>query len=199
MTDAPAPKKLVLASGSPRRRHLLAQIGVAFEARESGVDEEPYRGEGPERYVGVLSEQKARAVARSFADAIIIGADTIVVIDGTVLGKPADKRDASRMLTMLSGRTHDVYSGLTLIETPSGRSAAAVERTSVTFRVLSEEEISGYVASGSPMDKAGGYGIQDDRGAVFVERVEGCFYNVMGLPLSRLYVALRDFQNLITK
>src|SRR5262249_49980850 len=109
----------------------------------------------------------------------------------------ADRTDASRMLALLSGRTHDVYTGLALIDTRSGRSAAAVERTSVTFRRLSAEEIAEYVASGSPMDKAGGYGIQDDRGALFVERVEGCFYNVMGLPLARLYVTLRDFQNRI--
>jgi septum formation protein len=174
---------------------LLRQIGRDFEVRESGVDEGLYNGQGPERYVGNLSEQKARAVARSYTDAIIIGADTIVVVDGEVLGKPVDRGDASRMLATLSGRTHDVYTGITLIDCPSGHIASAVERTAVTFRPLSEEEIDEYVASGSPMDKAGAYGIQDDRGAVFVERVEGCFYNVMGLPLSRLYVMLRDFQN----
>ena len=141
-----------------------------------------------------LSERKAAAVARSYDDAIVIGADTIVVVDGTALGKPRDPADASRMLRNLSGRSHDVYTGFTLIDRPSNKSATAVERTGVTFRRLSEEEIGEYIASGSPMDKAGAYGIQDDRGAVFVERIDGCFYNVIGLPLTRFYVTLREFQ-----
>jgi len=187
-------KKLVLASGSPRRQHLLRQIGWPFEVRESGIDEGSESAGDPIRHVSGLSERKAQAVGESFKNAIIIGADTIVRIDGGILGKPADRADATRMLRMLGGRTHEVYTGVTLIDRPSGRRATAVEVTRVTFRPLEEDEIRDYVSSGSPMDKAGAYGIQDDMGAVFVERIDGCFYNVVGLPLSRLYVTLREFQ-----
>lgn len=186
-------RKLVLASRSPRRRRLLDQIGLTFEVCESGVDEEFPPGADPRTYVAALSKRKASAVAQSYQDAIIIGADTIVVVDRTLLGKPADATEASRMLGMLSGKSHEVFTGLTLFDRPSNKSVTGVERTRVTFRPLSQDEIRDYVASGSPMDKAGAYGIQDDRGAVFVERIEGCFYNVVGLPLAQFYVMLRDF------
>ena len=187
-------KKLVLASGSPRRQRLLRQIGLPFEMRESGIDEGSESAGDPVERVSGLSERKAQAVGESFTNAIIIGADTIVRIDGENLGKPSDRADAIRMLRMLSGRTHEVYTGVSIIDRPSGRRVTAVEITRVTFRPLEEDEIREYVSSGSPMDKAGAYGIQDDMGAVFVERIDGCFYNVVGLPLSRLYVTLREFQ-----
>lgn len=125
---------------------------------------------------------------------MIVGADTIVVLDGHVLGKPKDARQARGMLRSLSGRTHTVYTGVALIDARSGMSESFYERTRVTFRAIDEKEIREYVRSGSPLDKAGAYGIQDDFGAVFVEKVSGCFYTVVGFPLSRFYVELPKFE-----
>ncbi len=181
-------RKLVLG------QNLLRQIGWKFEVRESGIAEVFPPGGDPRTTVASLAEQKASAVAPGFADAIILGADTVVVIDGTMLGKPGSRDEASRMLGLLSGRTHEVLTGFTLLDRPTNEHTTRVELTRVTFRTLSTEEIREYVSAGSPMDKAGAYGIQDDLGAVFVERVEGCFYNVVGLPLARLYVTMRDFK-----
>jgi len=141
-----------------------------------------------------LAFRKALDVGMSVGDAIIIGADTIVVIKGTMLGKPSDAADAVRMLELLSGQTHTVVTAFSLLDRPSNRSVTAAETTRVTFRRLPREEIEEYVAGGSPLDKAGAYGIQDDYGAVFVTRIDGCFYNVVGFPLARFYTALRDFQ-----
>ena len=187
-------KKLILASRSPRRQLLLKQIGLSFEIRESGVDEGTADAMTPEQCVRFLSKKKAEAVARDENDAIVIGADTIVVLDGDMLGKPQDASDAARMLKRLSGRTHQVYTGFTLYDCSSGDTRSEVEVTSVTFRRLGEEEIDAYVLSGSPLDKAGAYGIQDDYGAVFVERIEGCFYNVVGFPLAKFYTTFLEFQ-----
>jgi septum formation protein len=187
-------KKLILASGSPRRQHLLRQIGLTFEVRESGIDEDEYSGSDPGQHVVTLSRLKASSVGASCDNAIIIGADTIVVVDGVILGKPVDEADAARMLRVLSDRSHDVYTGFTLLDRPSNKMLTQVELTRVTFRRLEEEEIQEYVSSRAPMDKAGAYGIQDDKGAVFVARVEGCFYNVVGLPLTKVYLALREIQ-----
>jgi septum formation protein len=145
-----------------------------------------------------LALQKAECVGAKVKEGIIIGADTIVVLDGTLLGKPLDKHDAVRMLQLLSGKTHTVYTGIALVDKPSGKSLSDVEATNVTFRELPPEEIEEYVAGGSPMDKAGAYGIQDDYGAVFVTRIEGCFYNVVGLPLSRLFTRLRQLESQLT-
>lgn len=189
-----AQKKLILASASPRRKALLRQLGLQFEVKESGVLEDVIDGAGPEEYVTMLSKKKAASVASAENNAIVIGADTIVVIDGTILNKPSDIEDAVAMLTKLSGRTHRVYTGFTLFDKPSNNYVSAVEATDVTFRKLDAGEISDYVQSGSPMDKAGSYGIQDDFGAVFVQRISGCFYNVVGFPLARFYTALREFQ-----
>lgn len=187
-------KKLILASASPRRQLLLRQIGLQFEVRESGADENVPEGITPDRLVRMLSERKASAVAKKEMDAMIIGADTIVVLDKNILGKPVDQKDAANMLKMLSGRTHEVYTGFTIIDRPSNTSVSAVEVTKVTFRPLGEEEITAYVKSGSPMDKAGAYGIQDDYGAVFVEKIDGCFYNVVGFPLAKFYIVMNEFQ-----
>jgi septum formation protein len=134
---------------------------------------------------------KAACVAKTVPDGIVLGADTIVVIDGLVLGKPVDGADAIRMLGLLGGRTHTVYTGFALIDRPSDRSVCGVEATRVTFRTIPREEIEEYVRGGSPMDKAGAYGIQDDYGAVFVTRLEGCYYNVVGLPLARVFLELQ--------
>lgn len=160
---------------------------------ESGVNEDEYGGISPADHVLVLSKHKADAVRSKVRDGLIIGADTIVVCKGKILGKPKDKKDAATMLSLLSGRTHEVYTGFTILDAKSGRSISDYEVTKVTFRKLSRKEISAYVASESPMDKAGAYGIQDDYGAVFVERVEGCFYNVVGFPLTKFYIAMQKF------
>ncbi len=186
-------KHLILASSSPRRQHLLRQLGLAFDVLPSGVDEELNGSEDPEQHVRTLSLQKAQAAGRRVSEGIVIGADTIVVLDGHILGKPKDPDQAVSMLQHLSGRTHEVFTGFTLLDRPSGRSVTEVERTLVKFRPLSPPEIRAYVATGSPMDKAGAYGIQDDFGAIFVEGIQGCFYNVVGFPLTKFYLSLQQF------
>jgi len=148
----------------------------------------------PEENAAALALKKALHIAQSIPEGVIVGADTIVVLQGEMLGKPDGPRDAVRMLSALSGKTHAVVTGFALVERPSGRQMTGTERTDVTFRDLPLSEIEEYVEGGSPLDKAGAYGIQDDYGAVFVTRIEGCFYNVVGLPLSRLHTALQEFQ-----
>jgi septum formation protein len=186
-------KKIILASRSPRRQALLRQIGIKFLVRESGIDEDEHEFASPMEHVLVLSWRKADAVRSKVGNALVIGADTIVVCDKKILGKPNDKNDAAAMLSLLSGRTHEVYTGFTILDAKSGRSISDYEVTKVTFRKLLRDEISAYVAGGSPLDKAGAYGIQDDYGAVFVERVDGCFYNVVGFPLTKFYMAMKKF------
>jgi septum formation protein len=185
-------KPFILASRSPRRNLLLRQIGLEPVIQSCDVPEEVDPCYSPSENAAVLAHRKAECVAARHDNALVLGADTIVAIDGTMLGKPMDAADAIRMLKMLGGRTHTVVTGFALIDRPSGRSLCGAEETRVTFRELPEEEIAEYVAGGSPMDKAGAYGIQDDYGAVFVTRVEGCYYNVVGLPLARVYAALRE-------
>jgi septum formation protein len=186
-------KRLVLASQSPRRASLLNQIGLTFDIIPSHVSEEHGTDHQPPEIVISLSQAKAHEVARDVHDAIIIGADTIVVLDGMILGKPESPAEAMTMLNRLSGREHEVYTGFTLLDTPSMHERSSFERTLVHFRTIEEDEIAAYVASGSPMDKAGAYGIQDDYGAVFVESITGCFYNVVGFPLTKFYVTLGKF------
>jgi len=186
-------RPLILASRSPRRLHLLRQIGVHPTVMPCDIPETFDASRTPEENASALALQKALCVAGNVADGVVIGADTIVVLDGEMLGKPEDAHDAVRMLGALSGRTHTVVTGFALVDRPSGARLTAAERTEVTFRPLPRREIEDYVAGGSPLDKAGAYGIQDDYGAVFVTRIEGCFYNVVGLPLSRLYSALQTF------
>jgi septum formation protein len=161
----------------------------------SNVDETIPDDLSPEEKVGQLAVRKAVALASRYQDqsALILGADTIVVLDNLTLGKPQDPDDAIQMLKLLSGRTHTVYTGVALYDTLSSLTIHFVEHTDVTFRVLLESEIVQYVASGSPMDKAGSYGIQEDFGAVFVSRIDGDYYNVVGLPLCALYQHLRSF------
>jgi septum formation protein len=188
-------KRLVLASTSPRRVQLLKQIGINVDVLPSSVDEIIDPAVSPDRNAMNLAMMKAKDVGVSVGDAIVIGADTIVAVGETLLGKPRNVPDAIRMLETLSGRVHTVYTGIALLDMPSGRSVTDVEVTRVTFRTLPRREIEEYVASGSPMDKAGAYGIQDDYGAVFVSRIEGCYHNVVGLPLSKLYLTLQNFQS----
>jgi septum formation protein len=187
---------LVLASSSPRRRALLAALGLPFEVVPAGVEEVWPAGMPPGAAVEALADQKAAAVAAALPperrDALVLGADTVVVLGGEVLGKPAGPAEAAAMLRRLSGATHRVLTGLSLRHPASGRAVGAHEVTRVTFAPLTPAEIERYVATGSPLDKAGAYGIQDDHGALFVARVEGDYYNVVGLPLHRLYRTLRE-------
>lgn len=184
--------KLILASNSPRRRELLAGLGYPYEVRVlDGIDEsypETLRGSEVAAYI---SRAKAEAYRKQMADdEVIITADTIVCLDDKVLGKPADEAQAVAMLRSLSGRVHQVYTGVTIV-TSTGDSTF-VSRTDVTFAALTEEEIQYYVARFHPMDKAGSYGIQEWIGYVGVERIEGSYFNVMGLPVQRLYTELKN-------
>lgn len=188
----------ILASGSPRRKHLLDQLGATFEVRVSHVDESFDAGLTPARIVEQIARRKVREISRNHPEALVLAADTIVVLDNTILGKPEDEAEAIATLRRLRGNRHTVYTGLALAHEASGRTVTTHEETAVFFAEMSEEEICAYVATGSPMDKAGAYGIQDDRGGLFVQRIEGDFYNVVGLPLHRLYQVLKhEFSDLM--
>ena len=184
--------RLILASGSPRRAKLLRQIGLAFEAIPSRIDESKIAGNSPAEKALKAALAKAMDVARRVEDGIVIGADTIVVLDGEIIGKPSSPEEAVEMLSKLSGRTHEVLTGVAIVDAATMRVESWVERTLVTFRELSRGEILDYVKTGIPLDKAGAYGIQD-RAAAFVKRIEGCFYNVVGLPLASLVERLAGF------
>ncbi|MFL5550599.1 MAG: Maf family protein [Gemmatimonadaceae bacterium] len=181
--------RVVLASGSPRRRQLLDLIGITHEVRPSNIDETARPREAPRRHAERLAREKATAVARRDPDLITIGADTVVVINRKVLGKPVDDADAARMLAMLSGREHTVITAIAVSRGKKLRSA--IEEVRVKFRRLRDAEIDAYIATREPMDKAGAYGIQG-YGATIVERIEGDYFAVMGLPLVRLINLLRD-------
>jgi septum formation protein len=188
--------RLILASNSPRRAEILRTAGIPFEVRAANIDEAQYPSEAPGEYVRRLAEAKARAAAAKFgaedprAAAIIIGADTTVEIDGAILAKPQSDDDARQMLERLSGRAHEVYTGVALLPLPAGDVRVFEEITRVEFAPLSVAEIRDYVASGESSDKAGGYAIQGLAGK-FVRRIEGCHFNVMGLPLARVYSELK--------
>ena len=184
---------LILASRSPRRKRLLRQIGLKFSVRPSDVREDVLDHEPPERNAKRIALTKAVQIAKDLKIGIVIGADTIVVLGTRILGKPRTHAEARRMLRSLSGRMHTVYTAFALIDAATQKQTVQIEKTKVWFRTLSGREIAEYVASDSPMDKAGAYGIQDDYGAVFVERVEGCFYNVVGFPLTKFYKTLQKF------
>ncbi len=196
MTGAAGAPPLVLASASPRRRELLSGLGLDFEVRPTDVDETVLAGESPAEHVQRLAEAKAvmaaEAAASSSADGgeLVLAADTVVVVDGEILGKPRDDADARRMLERLSGHGHEVLTGVA-VRGPAGEPLlAAVEATRVRFAELTAEEIDWYVASGEPMDKAGAYAVQG-LGALFVEAVDGNYSNVVGLPLPVVYRLLR--------
>ncbi len=181
---------LVLASRSPRRIALLRQLGLDPEVLPADIDETSEQSD-PAKMVRALAIKKCAAVARKRRSAIVLAADTTVAIDGDILEKPRDKGEAVAMLRTLSDRTHTVYTGVALEQPSTGRRASGVERTLVTFAKLSDHEIDSYILTGSSYDKAGGYGIQDDRGALLVSRIEGDYYNVVGLPLRRVYEMLK--------
>ncbi len=172
--------RLILASGSPRRRELLAGMGYEFETCSPDVDE---RAEGPaDRVVAELARRKGRAAAQRYDSGIVIASDTLVSLDRRALGKPADAEDARRMLRALSGRTHEVFTGVYMADAATGRELVRVARTGVKFRELSDAEIDEYVATGEPLDKAGAYGIQGGAGR-FVETLDGSYENVVGFPV----------------
>lgn len=183
-------QSIILASKSPRRQELIRNITDDFAVVVSEADERLPEGISPEASPVYLAEVKARAVADQHPDRLIIGADTVVILDGCVLGKPKDKDDAVRMLRTLSGKTHTVITGCCIIK--AGKERVFGERTQVTFYPLSDGEIEAYIATGEPFDKAGSYGIQG-KGSLFVSGIEGDFFNVMGLPVARLNRELRDF------
>jgi septum formation protein len=177
--------KLILASASPRRRELLAQAGYDFDVQASSVSESRLPQEDAIRFATRLAREKAEEVFAQQQPAIVLGADTVVVCDGEVMGKPADPADAERMLLLLAGRTHQVVTGVAVVWRAGARPAVevAAELTQVTMQTLSAEEVSRYVASGEPMDKAGAYAIQGYAGR-WIPRISGCYFNVVGLPLA---------------
>jgi len=184
--------KLILASSSARRAEILRDAGLPFTVLSAAVDETPVPGEPPQEMVQRLANAKAELVAaRAVGPAIIIAADTTVVLDGHILSKPRTSEEARKMLEMLSGRTHSVLTGVTLIRLPDAERRAFVETTHVHFTKLSDAEITRYLATGDPLDKAGAYGIQGRAGR-YVPRVEGCYFNIVGLPLARLVLGLAE-------
>ena len=182
---------IILASKSPRRKQLLSMLGVEFTVQTADIDETMDKSQTPAHEVAAVSARKAEKIAQSASpEDIIISADTVVVIDGAILGKPKSKEEAAQMLRRLSGRTHTVYTGLTVRRGSESRSE--VSATDVTFRALSEGEIAAYIATGEPMDKAGAYGIQG-YGSMFVSHLDGDYFGVMGLPVCTLAGMLRSF------
>lgn len=181
---------VILASQSPRRKELLGILDIPFTVRVADIDETMDSAKPPYEEVARVSRLKAKAI-NAEKDDIVIAADTIVVCDGAVLGKPADKDDAYRMLRMLSGRAHQVMTGITVLQ--GEKEISHTEVTEVFFRPLTDEEIWNYIATNEPMDKAGSYGIQQ-KGALFVERVCGDYFNVVGLPVCRLGQILEEFR-----
>ena len=179
-----------LASKSPRRRKLLKQLNIKFKSFSVEMDEKIHRNEKPSNSVLRLSKEKLGLAKMKVKKGIVITADTIVVLNKTVLGKPKNKKDAFRILKLLSGKTHVVYTGYSIFNFTNNKTISEYEKTEVTFRDLTDEEINEYINGGSPMDKAGAYGIQDDFGAVFINKINGCYYNVVGLPLAKFYHAL---------
>jgi septum formation protein len=183
----------ILASNSPRRRELLQNAGFQFDVRPSGIAEARLPDESPEDFARRLARDKALDVARqSEAGRLVLGADTVVSVNGDILEKPVDAADAARMLRKLSGRIHRVITAVCLVRAPESVLAWRNETTSVTFRKLIKEEIEAYVASGEPFDKAGGYAIQG-LASCFVPRIEGCYFNVVGLPIPMVYEMMKTF------
>jgi septum formation protein len=184
--------KLILASSSPRRAEILINAGLPFSVLSSAVDESPLPGEKPEALVLRLANSKAElAAARAVGPAIILAADTVVVLDEQILGKPHSEKEARHMLEQLSGRMHSVLTGVALIRLPDNERRQLTESTLVQFRPIAAEELAAYLATEEPYDKAGAYAIQGLAGR-FIPRIEGCYFNVVGLPLARALSELRS-------
>lgn len=183
---------IILASASPRRKQLLGMLYADMRIIPSSVDEPAPNGQKPSDYAMELARLKAADVAVNYPESLVIGSDTIVVLKDRILGKPSGPEEAFSMLRHLSGQTHTVVSAVCLV-LKGDNIRVFFESTSVTFAELSDTEINRYIATGSPLDKAGAYGIQDDLGALFVSRIEGDYYNVVGFPLHRFYTELKDF------
>lgn len=187
---------IILASASPRRKELLEQLGISFTVDPAAVDEQMLPGETSEAYAIRVAREKARVAAQRAGRGIVVAADTIVVMNDAVLGKPKDAGDAERMLQMLSGKEHRVITGLAVMDAATGRMVSRTAVTRVWFRALKQKDIMAYVATGEPLDKAGAYGIQE-KGALLVERIDGCYFNVVGLPLALLGEILESFNKRI--
>jgi len=185
-------KTIILASASPRRKEILEKTGLKFRVDESLYEEKMMPGMKPRELVRFLSREKAGDVARRHSDAIVIAADTIIVFRGRIFGKPLNRDHAKEMLKALSGNVHSVITGFTIIDAACGKELTGSAETKVFFKRLSDEDIEAYIGSGEPMDKAGAYGIQG-LGAVLVKKIEGDFFNVMGLPLYTLAENLKKF------
>ncbi|PSQ99426.1 MAG: septum formation protein Maf [Bacteroidetes bacterium SW_11_64_17] len=191
---------LILASQSPRRRALLDRLEVPFRVQVSPADETLTGAPAPPAAVQTLARRKAKPVSTDHPSALVLAADTVVAHDGDILNKPDDPAHAQTMIRRLSGTSHTVYTGMALVHAATDRTIATVEGTDVVLGALSEAEIEAYVASGSPMDKAGGYGIQDHAAPFFIERIDGDYYNVVGLPLRSLYTTLhQEFGDLLSR
>lgn len=183
-------KRIVLASGSPRRKELLERLNLTFDVCVSQIDEDIFEQTSPHDYVETLAMEKAKDIANHLDEkAIVIGCDTVVVLDDKILGKPSDDDQAMVYLQALSGRAHEVYSGMAILDMETGKQYLTHEITKVTMKSLNHSEIVAYVKTGEPADKAGAYGIQGI-GSILVEGIHGDYYNVMGLPLNRLYQGL---------
>jgi septum formation protein len=182
---------LVLASASPRRQELLRNAGIAFEVEPAQIVEDPQPGEIAKHCAERLAREKALAIAGQRPDDVVLGADTVVVVEGQILGKPGDEADARRMLGLLSGRTHQVITGVCLVT--NGRCVTASETTYVKMSSITEEEVRDYIATGEPMDKAGAYAIQG-RASRWIPRIEGDYSNVVGLPVALVYRMLRELR-----
>jgi septum formation protein len=191
--------KLILASGSPRRAEILTSVGWEFTKDSADIDETELEGESPEDYVQRLAREKAEAVAHKYDNAIVLGADTTVVIDRQIIGKPVDLADAKRMLKMLSGNWHEVLTGVALVKVqspesrvPSLKTVVGIQSTRVKFVGMSDEEIEFLAENGAPLDKAGAYAVQA-QAALFIEGIEGDYWNVVGLPVSLVYRLIQQF------
>ena len=185
-------KKIVLASKSERRKELLGQIGIRPVIDESKIDENKYKFSSPVKLVETLSKVKAKAVSQKYKDAIIIGADTIVVLGNEIIGKPTSLKDAVKILKKLSGKPHLVITGFTVLDTKTKKSVTKAVKTRVIFKKLSEEEIKAYVYSSKVLDKAGAYAIQDKAG-MFITGISGDYFNIVGLPIFKLSESLKEF------
>ncbi len=186
------PQGLILASASPRRSSLLSRLGFKFEIVPADVDESVRENETPGQYVDRISDLKCRTISENRPEALVLAADTSVIFNNQIIGKPTSRENAIEILSMLSGNSHTVITGMSLRHANSGRSITQREETVVQFGKMDSDEIGNYVDTGSPMDKAGGYGIQDDIGSLFIDSIDGDYYNVVGLPLRRLYLCLKE-------